>query len=53
MQIQCENLEGVYNEFAKFSAELIQLAIVRVRYMVCLGRESGDSTVYKEASSTM
>lgn len=44
---------GVYNESAKFSAELIQLAIVRVRYMVCLGRESRDSTIYKEDSSTM
>lgn len=41
----------MYNKSAKFSAELLQLAIVRVRYMVCLDRESRDSTIYKEDSS--
>lgn len=42
-----------YNESAKMSARLVQHAVVRVRYIVCLGRESRDSTVYHGAPSTI
>ena len=54
-QSQCklvvQRLESVYKESAEISPRLIEHAVVRVRYIVCLGRESRDSTVYHGAAS--
>lgn len=44
---------GDNNESAKMSARLVEHAVVRLRYIVCLGRESREATVYYGAPCTI